>query len=167
MNIWLLQKITVADTLPTDDEAILSDIIERMHYMGAAEYEFGAMPESLRRMHASKDDASIYTTDIMDSDGKPVLIYHSFTDGEELAEYVKQLKAVFTSKHSLKSSAHFAESLKGNASPYVKCNLWWDLGYDTMITTRKDVMEVVQNVIGNSVCMMDKRKAERDAEDQG
>jgi hypothetical protein len=63
---YLIQRGTILE-----NSGALSDAV-RLDYMGRAEFEFGAMPGSLRRMETQQDKLASYVFKDVQSKGQPL-----------------------------------------------------------------------------------------------
>jgi hypothetical protein len=116
--------------------------------MGSAEFEWGALPDSLKRMTKTINDFNIFiTSNILDiSNGRLVLIAH--TD-----EYAALFPDIISGTIRLKESSKIKESMTGRygsgrpIDPLDKTDAWWDIENDVMFCFGKSRAEQIFKAI--------------------
>lgn len=111
------------------------DGLFRCEYMGSAEFEYGAIPESLARIR--KVGA---TTTQVEVDGRTVYLVHKAGDatvGEDLIEWLTE--PTRTGWLNSKDATYFDEILAGHRSEYVHTIAWWDVATDVLFTHDPEV----------------------------
>lgn len=155
---YLVQRCIVRnrpnDTLRFSEVAALD-------YMGAAEYEFGAVPESLRCIATRANEYSRATIVLLnnvlrDGNGAPLVVYSRFA-GDSLLEYVEYLKALRAGKLCTKSASYF-DVAPGAGSHRTRVTLWWDLTNDALFSFDEEVMRALPQLFANSLAYMDAQK---------
>jgi hypothetical protein len=117
-------------------------------YMGSAEFEYGALPTSLRRIQRNFDKYKrVMFQDITNLEGASLIVMHSFESADELAEYKDLLVLLSKDKVDLKERSYFSSWFR-NRDKWDKryredCNLWWDISNDVWFSFDKDYMKIV------------------------
>src|SRR5690242_4664141 len=75
MRPYLIQRGSFDRKRPKDDEITGPDSILSWDYMGSAEFEWGALPQSLRRIDARHADCALHETAHVSHDGHRVYLY--------------------------------------------------------------------------------------------
>jgi len=131
--------------------------------MDSAEFEFGALPKSLRRMEATK----VFKLDTIEfrnqiykgiDISQVVRVFHSLTS-EQFEKYIEEsLKPMFFRKLHLKENSRFGEdsvSFNGRRS---KVDFWWDIENDVMWSADKMFMNRLPKHLEASWAYMNKNK---------
>lgn len=120
------------------------DQLVRFDYMGSSEFEFGALPASLKQMCREADAQEVYETGIKAHDGKGLFLVCVESKKEQALEFVKEL-ASLKCKYHLKEATRLRDNLKGvnifSGDPlgrYNTFNFWWDIGNQYMFCLGKD-----------------------------
>lgn len=96
-------------------------------YMGSAEFEWGALPDSLRRMRAAK-----LTRTSAEVNGTTVYFVHPKSNTSVVDDFLEWLTAPGRFPHS-KEQTYLPEILAGSRPEYVETIAWWSLDDDVMI----------------------------------
>jgi len=127
-------------------------------YMGSSEFEFGALPKSLRAINADiKRYHIVQIKDITDSKGRPLILWTKIPF-EHIEEYVEHLKNMREGKAHLKESTHFAKDYK-HWREYGQTNFWWDLDNDAMFSFEPAIMKIISDSVVESGHFMEEQKA--------
>lgn len=138
MKTYLVQRGSKKDT--TEKTGI--DAIIRFDYMGASEYEWGALPESLKRIREKEKDytyldipiygkvITVFCRNEVKQDAKQLL--------EDLAARKMHTKCYHAFDHYVKPSEHEAEWQKKHP---LTTNFWWDLENDMMFWVKDHEFE--------------------------
>ena len=154
---YLIQRAEIVRPLAEPTERISNAV--KLEYMGSAEFEFGALPESLRQIRAVFDKWNRRTVlDIKEGEA-PLRVYSAFTD-EEFEEYKQHLLRLRNPKARVttKESTYFEEGRKA-ASKYIRTDFWWDLDNNVMFGFDKEFMNRLQSYLAASFRYMDEQKA--------
>jgi hypothetical protein len=159
---YLIQRARIATPL-AEKSAHLSKAVG-FHYMGSAEFEFGALPKSLRRIEARADSwICRIVNDIKEGD-TPLRVWSALTD-EEFAEYVGYLKILRASQSDrtvkrfyTKESVQFEFDRDRTQDEYFKTDFWWDITNDVMFGFKKEFMKRVGSYVASSIAYMDEQK---------
>lgn len=122
---YLIQTGKIETTEPTQRRKGF-DTIVNISYMGAAEFEFGALPDSLDRISTNLSKYFVKKLTIQKK-----TVYMFVNDAEQLLEYVPHLKSLASGKMRTKRGHNFDDVI--NDKPrYDKLNFWWDIENDIM-----------------------------------
>lgn len=109
-----------------------------LDYMGSAEFEFGAVPKSLRAM--SEHGCTLYTVPSITQNDVSLKVLCCFDEGE-LAEYSKYLLRMRNEKLG---RLHTKESVRFDPSYSDDTDLWWDIENHVMWSFDKAFMNGLQ-----------------------
>ena len=156
---YLIQRATILAPLPPED-VCLSKAVD-FDYMGSAEFEYGALPQSLRRIQAYGPAWRCGKVDeIRTLDDSPLRVYSAIAD-EEFPQYVAYLRQLrWPEKYGrphLKESSAFEHDHKP-WSKYRTINFWWDLDNDVMFGFHKAFMNRLPRYLAASFAYMDEEK---------
>jgi hypothetical protein len=131
-----VQRGTINHPIPDDR---LSKAVD-MDYMGSVEFEFGALPKSLRALETSIDQLSVTVEPrIVDEQGRSLRVLHAFTP-EGYEEYVVHLLAMRDGTARLKESTYFdVEHPKRFKT--LRADFWWDITNHVMWSFDKAFMK--------------------------
>jgi hypothetical protein len=127
-------------------------------YMGSAEFEFGALPESLREMQKRIDSVSL-TVEPRIMDGESTLrVLHTFTP-DEYEEYLGYLLKLREGHIQTKEDPRFQKdhSLR---SKRLCCDFWWDIDNHVMWSFDKNFMKRLPDVLVASWKYMNEQKSQ-------
>lgn len=165
--VYLVQRCTAKETL--NPAGRFSESIS-LQYMGAAEYEFGVIPASLRRIANRADTFAWHTFPALaDLAGRPLRVFTAFT-GADLEDYVGHLTELregrgrtkmgsrFSRDHELEQRTRAEENRQSRRKhkPHVldATDLWWDPSNDVMWTYREDIALALPPMLAASLCSM-------------
>lgn len=143
--LWLVQRLTRTDR----PNRVGFDGMFECDYMGSSEFEFGALPASLKRMRAAKDPglSKVVLGDRM------VYLYGDKADRERVIEALPVW--VIRGAHG-KENSHFLNILTGKdwagrvLSDWQKrTNAWWSIseGTDVLFTLDPDIAEAFADAL--------------------
>lgn len=128
-RIYLVQEGKFKET-PYSEIIGLDSLID-FRYMGAAEFEYGALPTSLKRIVKNSGTYLMETLKYHDQNGNPMFLYHNMNapnQGEELYELIEQLIA---GKIYCKRPINIKRYIQNSDSKDVHLmNFWWDIEND-------------------------------------
>lgn len=150
---YLIQRAHINNPLAPATERLGKAV--RFDYMGASEFEWGALPASFRRMQAQQQKFSVRLVhDIRDEDS-PLRIF-SYLDDENFTAYVKFIRELREPSNNprerirLKERSEFSleekrfdERMYANRKDSYKpdrANFWWDIDNDVMFSFHKMFM---------------------------
>lgn len=171
---YLVQRCHVRESFKKEDlkgvsfgKAIVTD------YMGSAEFEFGALPKSLRRI--ANEDCVFIKERFSFWRGYPVDVWfyvaREKVNTPQWEEYIKRWSNILAGKagYRLKEYSHLSsigrEEMPGNAEElYEKTQqlLDWDIENDVFIFTNKKFKKLIEMTLPESKKIFD----ERDAQEQ-
>lgn len=131
---YLIQRGTINKPM-VDRLSFLSQAVQ-LDYMGSAEFEFGALPRSLRAIESKRDMLTLRKVPSI-MDGESCLRVVSTLTDEEFVEYEKILVALREGRNiRTKECTRF----NVNHMPFssLKCDFWWDINNHVMFTFDKN-----------------------------
>ena len=174
IDIHLIQRGTVRRPLVDD---YLSNAV-KLDAMGASEFEWGALPKSLRALEAVQGDLALVTfPEIRREDGR-VLKGLGVFSGERRDAYASSLVAVVEHRmrchewtnlpEAMQPSKHippYAQKSKTARKDYLArlTNFWWDIENDVMLSFDDDFMRCLPGILRKSWDKMNASAAERSA----
>jgi hypothetical protein len=138
---YLVQRMTAEDTgRPGFDGHF------RLDYMGAAEFEWGALPESLKRIRdAGRRITTIETPVAVRGITKTAYVVGAKKAAREQAENLQEWVDGGCRGHE---QAYFAEQIDGSADDYQRrTNAWWDIRGDVMFTLDPDIAKRIVKAV--------------------
>lgn len=149
---YLVQRGNILNC--TQDQKRLGDHVE-WDYMGSAEFEFGALPKSMRR--AQKVDPAqwnyfsrtmdVQSGDILSStvESKELYFYSPHTQ-ESMQGWLERIEKCFKGRHLMKESLYPTEA-----------DLWWDIENEVFFSTNKVFIKRLPDYLQSSWEYMDKQ----------
>lgn len=175
MKMWLIQRGKIRRPLLDNTERLTPTI--NFDYMGSAEFEFGALPKSLRRLQAVDALITIRVLNHIKDNQDRSLRVLSALDDKQFAEYNRLLIDLRADKVRLKEVSKFAAVEPVKPPPYVKSNaelrrwnmqmaereqwkpdFWWDIENDVMFSFDKEYMNRLHDHLHASWKYMDEQK---------
>jgi hypothetical protein len=135
------------------EEIVGIDSLIIFDYMGSAEFEFGALPRSLRRIVVNLAEYElVQVNDIVDRDNNVLFVFCLKDQKEEVIEAIKGLGS---RKFRLKEFSAFDYHVKSaigqrdeDARWWMKrVNFWWDIQHDYMFCFTSDHGERIKLAI--------------------
>lgn len=114
----LIQRFKKLDKLRDYKKGI--DQVLKLAYMGKADFEFGAIPDSLKMIRSKKNEYVYLDVPIND---KVITVFCHNSVKSEIKTYLTELK---DSKISTTGSSYFNYFIEGNQR-FDDTNGWWDL----------------------------------------
>lgn len=140
MRPWLVQRASLRSSRPAQITGI--DSLFRFHYMGSAEFEFGGLPKSLRRVTAKLDKYLARNSGIVSAAASPAMIICDAADKHAQASAF--LMALSQDKAPLKECSYFDRNLAGlKPDDYAKTDLWWDIDHDWFFCIGKETADLL------------------------
>lgn len=150
---YLIQRGTINRPLV---EGRFSEAVN-LDYMGSAEFEFGALPKSLRALQAKVDSISLTTEPrITDEGGASLRVLHTFTP-DEYEEYVGHLLKLREGQLRTKESTWFDKEHPKRFKT-LRCDVWWDIDNHVMWTFDKVFAKRLGDHLAASWKYMDEQK---------
>lgn len=158
-NLWLIQRGKFKKIDKENIEGI--DSLLTFSYMGSAEFEFGALPHSLRRIiiEGNGQYGFIEIFKVKNKSKESAFVYCKLSEKEEIEEAVKHLSK---NDYGYKEAALMASYIKNGEdsnSGYYDCNFWWDIENDFFVLFGEGKRELLQIAI-------DKMKEKWDVREQ-
>ena len=132
-SLRLIQRGTIRTEQRTDSKGI--DALVSWDYMGSAEYEFGALGNSLKRIRSSIVDYSQFELEIS---GRKITVFCKTAEQKEVETAIVNLSK---NPPRLKEIAEF-DNFCGNRPDCrwkSNTNFWWDINNDFMFWPSDDV----------------------------
>jgi hypothetical protein len=147
MKTYLIQRGIIQD----NPNKVGIDSIIQFDYMGASEYEWGALPSSLDRIRENIND---YTYLDVPINGKTISV---FCKDEQKSDVKTYLEEISNGKMRTKLGSHFDQyvnpterDMKWQSKYPLKINLWWDIENDIIFWAKNPDFEVKFKTIINS-----------------
>jgi hypothetical protein len=150
---YLIQTATIHTPLASGDVR-LSKAVE-LDYMGSAEFEFGALPKSLRALQKGVLKLRIVSSITENNVPLRVLSMLSDEEFEEYTKYLLRLRNEKRGKIDLKENSHFDPSERFSWS---KVDFWWDIENHVMWSFHKPFMKRLEEHLKSSFKYMDEQK---------
>jgi hypothetical protein len=154
---YLVQRAEIQHPLAEASERFSNSV--SLDYMGSAEFEFGALPKSLRALQARVDDIKITVDNRIttgENDNRSLRVLHTFTP-EEFEEYFVFLQRMRKDDLRLKERSDFGAVRRD----WNKTDLWWDIENHVMFSFDKMYMKRLPDYLVASWKYMDDEKAKR------
>ena len=120
----------------------INSIID-LNYMGSAEFEWNALPQSTQRMLTNIEFYDVFTfPQYVNGNGEELMVYAPRMFIEHIAEIVENL-ANGSLNGNLKEWCNLSDYLKGKERAYKHANFWWDIENDFYIFFGKEKKELV------------------------
>jgi hypothetical protein len=151
---YLIQRAKIAQPLKKDTKR-LSEAVD-FDYMGSAEFEFGALPRSFRRIEKNLALFTKRTISTIAQGDVPLQVW-SYLSDSQFAEYTEWLTALRkTSQIYTKEPTHF--EIDRAYRRYINTNFWWDIENDVMFGFHKIFMKRVGTHVTVSLAYMNQQK---------
>lgn len=138
MKTYLIQRGTIRDN---DSKTGIDSIID-WDYMGASEYEWGALPNSLKRIRKNINEYTYLDISVFK---KNISVFCNNIQKSEVQEYLKELAL---GKMHTKMASYFNNYVKPskyeleNQKKYpLTTNFWWDIENDLMFWVKNQEFE--------------------------
>lgn len=112
-----------------------------LNYMGAAEFEWGALPESTQRMLTNIDFYDVFTfPQYVNTEGEPLMVYAPRMFIDHITKIVEELAK--GENYYLKERCTLPEYLNGEIT-YNYTDFWWDIQNDFYIFFGEEKRDLV------------------------
>jgi hypothetical protein len=143
---YLIQRANIVKPLSPKNQAgkvTLSKSVS-FDYMGSSEFEFGALPKSLKRLHAAYKEKGLKTRLLNNiTEGDSQLRVVSALSNEEFETYAEYLVELRYKNPRLKESSYFGHD-HTKEYRYLSADFWWDIENDVMFSFNKEYMNRLQ-----------------------
>jgi hypothetical protein len=141
------------------DEAIVGlDFLIDYDYMGASEFEWGALPQSLKRMTHDWKNYGIFPVEIRDSDGQQLQILCRTNQIEDVTAAVRVFAAEkYSPSLRTKEYVGLHDYMNPERESSLRTNFWWDvtcedhIGNDWMACFGDNIRRLILAI--NKVCI--------------
>ncbi|MDD5650921.1 MAG: hypothetical protein PHF86_10980 [Candidatus Nanoarchaeia archaeon] len=142
-----------------NDEIVGLDSLISYDYMGSAEFEFGALPQSLTRICESLDQYEVFPTITKNADGQCLYIFCRKSQAEEIFKCVLRFsKEEYSQELITKERVGLYSYINCKSEFDLRINFWWDvteieydkLGNDWMICFGDNITRLIIAI--NKVC---------------
>lgn len=156
---WLIQRMNLKETTvpsPSIDELLSFD------YMGSAEFEFGALPKSLKQMTSVVDDIEVFGMKQYKAfDGKMICL---ICTKEQFEIYKEFIPGLIDDKYRLKEWTKLRDRIQGEmfGSPLREDQLkmaWWDIDFNVMFCMGK---EEARKILKSIKVVRDRKKKSKE-----
>jgi hypothetical protein len=144
-RLWLIQRGTFKNV--AKDEITGIDSLLNFHYMGSAEFEWGALPQSLRRIIEANQGLYDFVEieSIKDKESNTARVY---CKREETSDAIESVKHLSKNDYGYKEFAGMNKYIKeGIENSYRVCNFWWDVENDFFVVFGDEKQELLQTAI--------------------
>ena len=139
-----MQRLTEKEYLNTTASGI--DKVFSVEYMGAAEFEFGALPSSLKRIRSSMDEFVVEKLPIKTFDGLSVQIFAHEECIKEAKKYTEMMAKddyPFIQKFASRLKSRIEGKSKGD-----KTVVYWDIENDWFIVLGEKNIDKLISALG-------------------
>jgi len=140
---YLIQRCQFKNVKPGEIKGF--DSVASCDYMGSSEFEFGALPASLRVITASLDEYGIHESGLRNKDGEWLFLLCKSSDVNEIRRILNILKDSRQRIYRLKERMGLEDSLIKNRVEigYRYMDLFWDIENHWMCGFKKDNMHLL------------------------
>ena len=103
------------------------DKVLSFDYMGSAEFEFGALPQSLKRIRQNLSEYGFCQIVLQKHPSKTISVFGKVNDFDEIES---TLQALVDGKFLLKQHCDFSKWVKDEINLYLNSDAWWDIEND-------------------------------------
>ena len=141
-NPYLIQRCKTKNPYPKRDGIKGIDSILSMDYMGSAEFEFGSLPQSLKRLTPQIAEVKIFETKLKSTDGRGLFLVCTERNQDEA---IRQVTMAADEKLRTKEYVGLERALKCEYFEYATKDLvvWWDIDHDWFACLGKPVAQDV------------------------
>ena len=146
---WLIQRARIQKPFPDSKGTTLSNSV-CLDYMGSSEFEFGALPASLRRMREQELKTRLVKGV---TQGQSPLRVLSYLDDKLFYDYEQTLFNLRFGNLRLKEVSRFNHDYP-DQDPLFKTDFWWDIENDVMWSFDKIYMNRLPDHLRKSFSVM-------------
>ncbi len=129
-----------------------------MDYMGSSEFEFGALPQSLRALQRVQDKLTRVTETRIKSGEQSLRVLHALSPAD-YTEYFGYLLEMRADRLRTKEVTRFAAGYE-QTRPH-GTDFWWDVDNHVMFSFDKTFMNRLEDCLAASWKFMDEQKANK------
>jgi len=141
MKSYLIQEGKFSKMEKSEINGINSLI--NFNYMGSAEFEFGALPKSLKRMMWKNSEYGFFKIKNL-KNTKTNQCARVFCRVDLKDETIKEIERISQNKYGYKETCHFADRFKNVKSYGEDINFWWDIDNDFMFFFGEDSEKMIK-----------------------
>lgn len=135
----------------------------KFDYMGSAEFEWGALPESFRKIEQHADNFIWrFVPGINDENGNALQVWSYFNNVEfaEYEVYLKQMRNPSSIESGKRIQLKEHSGFENGASKFRSENtdFWWDIENNVMFGFDPKFMPLAANFVANSLVYMNEQK---------
>ena len=180
-KFWLIQRGSFRDlNSATKFLGRSSEHLIDPDYMGAAEFEWGAIPRAYRRIMGQYEKYSLHVTDLVTTGGVPSCLFCMDSKYEQILTEIKSyLDKPYHLKEWTNMEAHFTKSVSDIETRFyshkLRTNFWWcidksrkdeDIGDWIAFTGAADRQNAFMRVINSDYTNWWLKKSEKEREDE-
>jgi hypothetical protein len=152
---YLIQRADLLEKIAPPTERLTNAV--KFDYMGSAEFEYGALPQSLRRIEEQFDKfVQRRVPEIVCEPYDVAVRVWSYLSDEEFEVYKQHLLALRNDEIRTKEITRFAKDYKPRGS--YKTNFWWDIQNDVMWSFDKVFSNRLRDYLSASFAYMNDGK---------
>lgn len=153
-SIYLIQRCNKKEPSATGS----FDDVFRLDYMGSAEFEWGAVPESLNRILKLNEVYHIERfNDIKNFENIDLILLHHFNK-TDLEKYSKFLINASIGTENLKENSYLYYNIIGKCAygkndfkkSFYRVDLWWDILNDVFFFFGDEMKEILEDTLENT-----------------
>lgn len=133
-HFWLIQRGSFRDVKAATEFFDRSSGLIDLDYMGAAEFEWGAIPKAYRRIMGQYEKYSLHITDLVTTGGVPFCLYCMDDKYEQILDEIKvYLEKPYQLKEHTNMEAHFTVEHPWGVDFHkrqLEINFWWCIDYN-------------------------------------
>lgn len=144
-RLWLIQRGQFKDTKFDDITGI--DSLLSFEYMGSSEYEFGALPKSLRRIieEGYSKYSFVEVDSVRDKDGNTARVY---CKNNEVEDAIKAVIHLSENDYGYKERASMHKYIvDGYKDKPFTTDFWWDIENDFFVIFGNEKQKLLQKAI--------------------
>lgn len=159
---YLVQRAEINVPISNFRGKRISEVLD-LDYMGSSEFEWGAVPKSLRALGEAAEAGltRLRTVNAIKQDDVSLRVYSFLTD-EEFETYVGYLQKMRDGRVEfyLKEATRFEEAGR-ESTRFNNTNFWWDIENHVMWSFSKPLMSHLEESVKASLTYMNEQKVKR------
>lgn len=161
MLFYLTQRLINNKDVDKNSLDSTFDSYFRVDYMGSAEYEFGALPKSLKRICKNLSEYKSFTLKEFKTPDKEEAI-RVFCKPDMIEEIKNGIRKLISEKYYTirsKEQLYLYDNFHGENTAYNECDVWWDIEQDFFFTIGKHNMKNIETALKNTKVKFDKESS--------